>query len=95
MNFKSAPEREILSFQPHLLKLTETDSHHQTWQLPPELQEKTGLNEIYIHEKWAEFNHSLKIGQSYPISIYQGKFQDYWIEAKTFQQLGPIQESQP
>lgn len=81
--------------QTHLLKLTEIDHRYQTWQLTPELQEKTRLNEIYINEKWAGFNRNLKLGQSYPVSIYEGHFKDYWIQEDAFQQLKLAQESQP
>lgn len=66
--------------QTHLLKLTEIDHRYQTWQLTPELQEKTGLNEIYINEKWAGFNRNLKLGQAYPVTIHEGYFKDYWIQ---------------
>lgn len=80
--------------QIYSLKLTATDSRYQTWQLTPELQEKTRLNEIYIHEKWAGFNHSLKIGQSYPIIINEGYFKDFWIQDDAFKQRTLAQGSQ-
>ena len=80
--------------QTHLLKLTEIDHRYQTWQLTPELQAKTGLNEIYINEKWTGFNRNLKLGQSYPVTIHKGYFQDYWIQEDAFQQLKLAQESQ-
>ena len=79
----------------HILQLIATNARYQTWQLPLELTEKTGLDEIYINQKWAGFNHNLKSGQSYPVAINEGYFKDFWIQKDAFKHLEPIQGHQP
>ena len=79
----------------HILQLIATNARYQTWQLPLELTEKTGLDEIYINQKWAGFNHNLKSGQSYPVAINEGYFKDFWIQKDAFKHLEVIQGHQP
>ncbi len=81
--------------QTHMLQLITSDARYQTWQISPELTKKTGLDEIYINQKWAGFNHNLKTGQFYPVVINEGYFKDFWIQKDAFKYLESVQEYQP
>jgi len=77
------------------LKLIEQKERYQTWQLPKELIDKTGLTEIYIAKKWQNTHTHVELNQSYPITIHQGLFQDYWLTPHDFQPKPVTLETQP
>lgn len=77
------------------LKLIEQKEHYQTWQLPKELIDKTGLTEIYIAKKWQNTHAHVELNESYPITIHQGLFQDYWLTPHDFQPKPVTLETQP
>lgn len=66
------------------LKLIDQNDDYQTWQLPEELKDKTGLTAIYIAKKWQNPYKVFKFNHSYPITIHQGLFTDYWINPNEF-----------
>ena len=67
------------------VKLLEQNENYQAWQLPKELIDKTGLTEIYIAKKWQNTHTHFELNHSYPITIHQGLFQDYWLSPHEFQ----------
>lgn len=77
------------------LKLIEQNENYQAWQLPKELIDKTGLTEIYIAKKWQNTHTHFELNHSYPITIHQGLFQDYWLTLHDFQLKQVMLETQP
>lgn len=66
------------------LKLIEQNESYQTWELPKEFINKTGLTKIYIAKKWQNTHTHFELNHSYSIAIHQGLFQDYWLTPQDF-----------